>query len=126
MPMLSKAELAYLTEERPLGRLATVDRTGQPHNVPVGWVYNAELDTVDIGGRDLTRTGKFQRIKSNPLVCLVIDDVLPPWHPRCVQIRGHAEALDTAAPGGRGRPQTLIRISPTKIVSWGLEPTDRR
>src|SRR6266508_3880568 len=40
-------ELEYLEGERRLGRLATVDGTGQPHVVPVGWSYNPELGTID-------------------------------------------------------------------------------
>ena len=122
MTAFSAVELSYLCEGNKLGRLATVDRTGQPHNVPVGWSYNADLDTIDIVGRDLAQTRTFQRVRSNPLVSLVIDDVLPPWHPRCVEIRGQAEALEAAVPAHGGRPRPVIRIVPTKVVSWGLGP----
>jgi len=44
---------------------------------------------------------------------IVIDDVLPPWQPRGIEIRGHAEAV----PG----PPAMIRIYPTRIISWGLD-----
>jgi pyridoxamine 5'-phosphate oxidase family protein len=125
MSVFSAAELAFLAEGGKLGRLATVDAHGQPHVVPVGWNYNSETDTIDIGGRDLGNTRKFRNVRnSNPKVAIVIDEVLPPWKPRCVQVRGTAEALDRAtAPDGRPRGAT-IRISPTKVVSWGLEPGD--
>ena len=118
--VFTEAERAFLTTQRLLGRLATVDPTGQPHVVPVGWSYNAELGTIDIGGRDLARTRKFRNVRANPKVCLVVDDVLPPWQPRCVQIRGDAEALD-AATTGDGQPAPTIRITPPKVVSWGLD-----
>lgn len=119
--LFSEAELAYLTEGRKLGRLATVDPTGAPHVVPTGWSYNAELDTIDVGGRDLATTRKFRNVGSHPRVCLVIDDVLPPWQPRCVQVRGEAEALPHAtAPDGEDLG-ALIRIRPTKVVSGGLD-----
>jgi pyridoxamine 5'-phosphate oxidase family protein len=119
MSVFSEAELAYLAEGK-LGRLATVDRNGMPHVVPLGWSYNTELDTIDIGGRDFAHTAKFRNVKTNPQVALVVDDVLPPWRPRCVMIRGHAEALDDAL-GSDGEPLgPIIRISPTQVISWGL------
>ena len=119
MSIFSKAELAYL-EEGKLGRLATVDATGQPHVVPVGWRYNPALDTIDIGGRDFARTRKFRNVQANAKVALVVDDVLPPWRPRCVQIRGQAEALEVATPADGGPPGPIIRITPTRVVSWGV------
>src|SRR5579859_6940376 len=58
-------------------------------------------DTIDIGGRDFARTRKFHNAQRNPNVALVVDDVLPPWRPRCVLIRGRAEALaDATGPDG--------------------------
>jgi len=122
MSMFSDAELGYLTGEGRLGRLATVDEHGQPHVVPVGWSYNPDLDTIDVGGRDFAATRKFRNVRANGKAAIVIDDVLPPWRPRCVQVRGTAEALDHATPAGGGQPAPMIRISPAKIVSWGLEP----
>jgi len=54
MSVFNDEELAYLAEGK-LGRLATVDAHGMPHVVPLGWSYNSELDTIDIGGRDFAR-----------------------------------------------------------------------
>ena len=48
MSVFSAGELAYLHGQR-LGRLATVGPDGQPHVVPVGFRYNAEQDSIDIG-----------------------------------------------------------------------------
>lgn len=128
MSAFSAAELNFLQTERLLGRLATIDPQGQPHLVPVGWRYNAELDTIDIGGRDFARTRKFGNVAANPKVAFVVDDVLPPWQPRCVQIRGTAQALDSVTRPDGGEPVPIIRITPTKIVSWGLTTaeTDER
>jgi pyridoxamine 5'-phosphate oxidase family protein len=61
----SEQELAYLARGR-LGRLATIDAEG-PHVVPLGWNYNAELDTIDIGGRDLAHTRKFRNVRHNQM-----------------------------------------------------------
>jgi pyridoxamine 5'-phosphate oxidase family protein len=117
--VFSETELSYLAE-RMLGRLATVDEKGVPHVVPLGWNYNPALDVIDVGGRDFARTAKFRNVRHNPNVALVIDDVLPPWRPRAVMVRGRAEALDDAS-GADGRSLgPVIRIHPDQVLSWGL------
>ncbi len=120
MASFSDAELEYLLGERRLGRLATVDETGQPHVVPVGWTYNPDLGTIDVSGRNFAATKKFRNARSNPKAAFVVDDVLPPWQPRSVMVQGYAQALPTPAEGGGA----MIRITPEKIVSWGLEASD--
>ena len=56
-----------------------------------------------------------------PAATKVVDDVLPPWRPRCVLIRGRAEAL-AAATGPDGEPPgPIIRLHPTEVISWGME-----
>jgi len=114
----SAAELTYL-EEGKLGRLATIDARGRPHVVPLGWSYNAERDTIDIGGRNNEASRKYRHVQANPNVGFVVDDVLPPWRPRCVTIRGTAEVV----PAGTEAPDqgALIRVTPTQVTSWGLE-----
>jgi len=120
MSVFSDAELAYLAEGK-LGRLATIDATGMPHVVPLGWQYNPALDVIDIGGSDFARSRKFHNAQRNPNVALVIDDVLPPWRPRCVMVRGTAEAL-TEAIGADGQPTgPIIRLHPSEVISWGME-----
>ena len=48
-----------------------------------------------IGGHDFARRKKWRDVVENPWVALVVDDVLPPWRPRMVEIRGRAERRDT-------------------------------
>lgn len=120
MSAFSVAELAYLSERR-LGRLATIGPDGVPHLVPLGWTYNPALDTIDVGGRDFARTKKFRNARANPKVALVIDDVLPPWRPRCVMVRGEAQALDEAASADGEPLGPIIRIHPRQVISWGLD-----
>ena len=120
MSVFSKDELDYLADRR-LGRLATIGADGLPHVVPLGWSYNPALDTIDVGGRDLARTRKFRNVRANPKVALVIDDVLPPWRPRCVMVRGEAEALEEATSADGERLGPIIRIHPTQVISWGLD-----
>ncbi len=124
LSVFSDAELAYLGERR-LGRLATVDSRGLPHVVPLGWRYNPEHDTIDVTGRNLSQTAKFRHASANPNVALVVDDVLPPWRPRAVEVRGRAEVI-TDAVGSGGEPLgALIRIHPLKVISWGLQEASR-
>ncbi|HEX4704003.1 MAG TPA: PPOX class F420-dependent oxidoreductase [Pseudonocardiaceae bacterium] len=125
MTSFTEAQLAYLASQR-LGRLATVAPDGSPQNNPVGFRYNAELDTVDIVGYDLGNTRKFRNLRTNDRVALVIDDIasVTPWRVRCLEIRGTAEAL-TDQP--RARPEMsaeLIRIHPRRVLGFGFdEPT---
>ena len=124
MASFSAAELDYLLGERRLGRLATVDETGQPHVVPAGWRYNPALGTIDVSGRNFATTKKFRNARSNPKAAFVVDDVLPPWRPRSVMVQGHARALLTSTTEGGGSGGAMIRITPDKIVSWGLEASE--
>lgn len=111
-------ELAYLLGEPHLARLATADAAGTPHVVPVGWSYNEDLGTIDISGRDFAATRKYRNVMANPQAAVVIDDVLPPFRPRSVMVRGAAEAIDADPAAGK---QAMIRIHPRSIVSWGLQ-----
>jgi pyridoxamine 5'-phosphate oxidase family protein len=120
MSVFSENELDYLASKR-LGRLSTIGTDGFPHVVPLGWSYNPALDTIDIGGRDLARTKKFRNVKANPKVALVIDDVLPPWRPRCVMVRGEAEALEETASADSMPLGAVIRIHPRQVISWGMD-----
>lgn len=110
-------ELAYLHEGRRLGRIATVGRDGTPHVVPSGFIHNSELDTIDVTGRESKNTKKFRDVARHGRAAIVIDDLasIDPWHPRALEVRGRAEAVE--------EPEALIRIYPERIVSWGLGPT---
>jgi len=110
----SPEEIAYMTGERRLARIATVGADGAPHVVPVGWTYNAEQDAIDVGGRDMAATKKFRGVKRDGRAAIVIDDVVPPWSPRGIEVHGRAEALEVIQP--------LIRIHPDRVRSWGLAP----
>lgn len=116
----SRAELEYLVGNRLLGRLVTIEPSGMPHVVPVGWRYKQELGTIDISGRNFAATKKFRNVQTNDRAAFVVDDVLPPWRPRSVMIQGRAEALYAGTADNPGS-QAIIRITPEKIVSWGLD-----
>jgi pyridoxamine 5'-phosphate oxidase family protein len=110
----TEEELQYLTGGRQLGRLATVGADGTPHVVPVGWIYNAARDTLDVTGIELEQTKKFRDVARTGRAAIVVDDLesIDPWRPRAVEVRGRAEAI--------ALPTPLIRIHPERIISWGL------
>lgn len=124
MSAFTPDEIAYLQGQR-LGRLATVGADGQPHVVPVGFRYNAELDTIDIGGHGgFARRKKFRDVQSNGRVAFVVDDLasINPWRARGIEIRGEAAILET---GGQeimpGFDPEIFRIHPRRVISWGLD-----
>jgi len=113
MSTFTDAELAYLRGQRLLGRIATVGADGTPHIAPVGWSLDEAATVIEVGGRDLAATKKFRDVARTGRAAIVIDDVLPPWQPRGIEVRGRAEAVD--------EPSPHIRIHPTRIVSWGFD-----
>jgi len=115
MSSFTPAELAYLTGDRRLGRVATVGRDGTPHVAPVGWSYNPQTETIDIGGRNFEASKKYRDVRRSGRAAIVIDDLasVDPWRPRGVEVRGRAEAVSDPSP--------MIRIHPDRVVSWGLD-----
>ena len=117
MTSFNDAEVAYLTGDRRLGRVATVGADGTPHVAPVGWSYNAGTETIDIGGRNLPATKKYRDVQRSGRAAIVIDDLasVDPWRPRGLEVRGRAEIVHD--------PDATIRIHPDRVVSWGLTDT---
>lgn len=120
MSRFTPREIDYLKSQR-LSRMATIDAKGELHVVPVGFRYNPEEDTIDIGGHNIASTKKYRDALRHGRIALVVDDVLPPWKPRFVEVRGTVEALSD---GGRTinegfRPE-ILRLTPTYIVSFGI------
>src|SRR5436305_10266643 len=121
MSHFTENEIAYLTSQR-LGRIATVNAAGEPHVVPVRFVYNPERDTIDVGGRFNGKSKKYRDAARDPKVAFVVDDVPEAGQVRGIEIRGRAEAIPT---GGEtilpGFDPEFIRITPKRIVAWGLD-----
>ena len=116
MSVFTDAERAYLRDVHPMARLATVGGDGTPHVMPIG-MYRLDdaTDSIDTMGRDLTTTKKWRDVHGTPRAAVVVDDVLPPFRPRGIEIRGRAETIDG--------PEPVIRIHPERIVAWGLDET---
>lgn len=117
MSRFTRAEIEYLQSQR-LGRLATTNEKGDLHVVPVGFRYNPLEDTIDIGGFNLAESKKYREALRHGRVAFVVDDVLPPWQPRFVEVRGTVQEI---VKGGseimQGFSSEFLRITPTHIVS---------
>ncbi|MGN9845042.1 PPOX class F420-dependent oxidoreductase [Nonomuraea sp. H19] len=120
--IFTQAELDYLAGQH-LGRLATVAPDGQPQNNPVGFFVDAESGTITIGGHALGKSKKFKNIQQGSAVAFVVDDLasVDPWVARGIEIRGTAVALTDHEPPVPFFSREVIKISPSKIISWGLD-----
>ena len=120
MSRFTPQEIEYLQSQR-LARLATIGANGDLHVVPLGFRYNPETDTIDLGGHNFASSKKYHDALRYGRVALVVDDVLPPWRPRFVEVRGAVEAF---AEGGQainaGFAPAILRLTPTYIVSIGI------
>lgn len=122
-------EIDYLNSAD-LGRLATIAPDGTPQNSPVGFTYNAELGTIDIAGYGMSKSRKFRNLATHQHVAFVVDDIASrdPWRVRCLEIRGTAEQAEVAKaatePNGDTLDTAIIRITPRRIISFGINDTD--
>jgi pyridoxamine 5'-phosphate oxidase family protein len=128
MSAFTPTEIDYLNSQG-LARLATVGPDGQPHVVPLTFVFNAEEDAIDVGGVDFGKSKKWRDARRNPKVTVLLDDVLrDPRRARALEVRGRAEAVATGGatinPRFPNFAEEFLRIRPTHIVSWGLEDGD--
>jgi pyridoxamine 5'-phosphate oxidase family protein len=125
MSVFTDAELGYLAGQR-LGRIATVGQDGQPHVVPTSFRYNPEHDTIDVGGMRMSQTKKLRDVQRTGRASIVVDDVLPPWQPRMIEVRGTAAVVTEGGKAfGDAFEDTIVRIQPTRIVSFGIEPGEQ-
>jgi PPOX class F420-dependent enzyme/OxyR family protein len=126
--VFTPSEIEFLTGQT-MARVATVGPDGQPHVVPVTFVYNPDEDAIDVGGVNFGETKKWRDAQANPRVTFLLDDVRPnPFRARAIEVRGRAEALTSG--GSKINPrfpnfaEEFLRIRPTRILSWGLAGAD--
>lgn len=83
-----------------------------------------ETGDLLIGGHAMGRTRKFRNVRLNDQVALVADDLVStdPWRVRGVEIRGTAVALADVDPPVPFMSREVIRITPTWVASWGIDP----
>ncbi len=124
--LFSEPELAFLSSQS-VGRLATVQPDGTLQVNPVGFTYNAELDTFDIHGFRISTSRKFRNVAANGRAAFVVDDVpsIDPWRVRCLEIRGFAEAITEVGQTQEELDNAVIRIHPERIISFGIVIPDQ-
>jgi len=121
MSVFTDKELDYLAGQQ-LGRIATVGPDGQPHVVPTSFRYNPDHDAIEVGGLRMSQTKKVRDVRRTGRASIVIDDVLPPWQPRMIEVRGTAEVIDSGGKAfGKNFEDTIVRIKPARIISFGID-----
>lgn len=123
--IFTDVELEYLASQR-LGRLATAQPDGTLQVSPVGFAYNPDTATIDIGGYTMSNSRKFRNVADNGRVAFVVDDLasVQPWRVRCLEVRGHAEAIEAPVSPDSDVDRAIIRIVPQRIISFGLDQPD--
>lgn len=136
---LTKKELAFLRSAR-TAHLATADRSGQPHVIPICFVFDGKKFYSPIDEKPkrtaLSKLKRLKNIRENPQIALLIDHYHEDWsklayvlifgtariqlsgekHRRAVKFlrrkyhQYRAMAIDQ-------RPMIVVR--PKRIVSWG-------
>ena len=124
MSVFTDSELDYLAGQR-LGRIATVGPDGQPHVVPTSFRYNPDHDAIEVGGLRMSQTKKLRDVQRTGRASIVIDDVLPPWQPRMIEIRGTAAVIPSGGKAfGERFEDTIVGIQPARIISLGINSGD--
>jgi pyridoxamine 5'-phosphate oxidase family protein len=92
----------------------------------VGAFVDEETGDILIGGGAMGATRKFRNVQANEHVALVVDDLVSrdPWTVRGLEIRGTAVALEDVDPPVPFMSREVIRITPTWVASWGVDPDD--
>ena len=117
MDKLTSAQIKYLKSQR-LGRLATLRPDGTLQNNPVGFTFDEETGTFEIGGLNMGESQKYKNVVANGQVAFVVDDLetVDPWKPRMVEVRGTAEPIPNDDPR-----KSTVRIQPNRVISFGIE-----
>ena len=117
MAKFTSAQIKYLKSQR-LGRLATLRPDGTLQNNPVGFAFDEETGTFEIGGLNMGESQKYKNVVANGQVAFVVDDLetVDPWKPRMVEVRGTAEPIPNDDPR-----KSTVRIQPNRVISFGIE-----
>jgi PPOX class probable F420-dependent enzyme len=140
VPILTPAQAAFAEVQR-VGHLATAERAGQPHVVPVCYAYAAGSFYIALDAKPKRvaseRLKRVRNILDNPQVALVIDRYAEDWSALAYLLaRGaaallppgdaeHARAVELLRaryPQYRAMPideQPAIVIRVESVVAWG-------
>jgi PPOX class probable F420-dependent enzyme len=135
---LAPEQIALLDGQR-VGHLATVDRAGRPHVLPVCFAYvdGALYTPVDEKPKrgDPAAMRRVRNILARPAVCLVVDHYEEDWARLAwLQVRGTAALVDDPAERARAlaalrarypqyramdlESRPLIRVTPEHVAAW--------
>ncbi len=118
---LAPRERVFLERAR-VGHLATADRAGAPHVVPVcfavdGTTLYVTVDEKPKSGRELKRV---RNLRENPQAALVADHYEEDWSRLgWVMVRGRADVLD--AGNEHDRAQALLRERYPQLRAMAIE-----
>ena len=108
--MLSEAQRHFLDKNR-VGRLATADRSGAPHVIPVCYAAAGDALYVTIDEKPKRRDVPLKRVRNileNPQAAFVVDQYDEDWQRLgWVMLRGAAEILESGPE--HDRAQELLR-----------------
>jgi coenzyme F420-0:L-glutamate ligase / coenzyme F420-1:gamma-L-glutamate ligase len=138
--VLSEEQAAFLVRQR-VARLATADRAGKPHAVPVCFALTRTSIYIALDEKPkdvpVSRLKRVRNILENPDVALIADRYAEDWNLLAfVMVRGRAELLDpdteehaAAVRLLRGKyhqyeamrieENPIIAIRPERAASWG-------
>jgi PPOX class probable F420-dependent enzyme len=136
---LSPDDGAFLHQAR-VGRLATASAEGEPHVIPVCFVFDGAslYSAIDAKPKRVapSKLRRMQNIRANPRACLLVDRYDEDWaRLRYVLVVGRAEILQAGAdreralallrekyPQYRAMPDfgagPVIRLTPERVASW--------
>ena len=142
MPKLSPSQDRFLRLAR-AGHLATADANGQPHVIPVCYVFDGQTIYSVLDAKPKTtplrQLRRVRNILANPHVSLVVDHYEEDWtRLQYVMVTGDAELLESGEEWTRAiallrekYPQyqsmdlgesPVIKITPARFVPWTFEP----
>jgi PPOX class probable F420-dependent enzyme len=124
-----------------VAHLATADRAGVPHVVPLCFALDGETLYFVVDAKPKRRAGtalkRMQNLLDNPAVALVVDDYDEDWSALAyVLVRGHAALVTDAAEADRaltslrakypqyrtmpldGPEHPVVRITPEHVHVW--------
>ncbi len=139
MIFVSPEDRAFLDQAR-VGHLATASAEGEPHAVPICFVFDGTAVYTAIDAKpkrgDPRQLRRLQNIRENPRASLLVDHYEEDWHRlRYVLLRGRAEILEAGPDRERAfallcekYPQyrrmpgfgtgPVIRLTPETVRSW--------
>jgi PPOX class probable F420-dependent enzyme len=121
-PIVSARERAFVDSRR-VAHLATADRAGRPHVVPICFVLSENMlySTLDEKPKRAAPLKRLRNIAENPAGAVVVDRYDEDWALLgWVMLRGRAEILFEGAE--HDRAQRLLRARYQQLRAMRIEP----